>query len=51
MEDFYFMAAAIVPLVGGVFVGRRAGIWIGVATGAGLFAAAVLILVAAGYGY
>ena len=51
MEDFVFGVAAVTPLVGGVFVGKRFGTWKGIAAGVGLFAAAVLILVAAGYGY
>ncbi len=46
-----FMIAAVVPLVGGVFVGKRLGTRAGVVAGIGLFAAAVVILVAAGYGY
>ena len=51
MEDIVFGVAAVVPLIGGTFVGKRFGMWKGVAAGVGLFAAAVLILVAAGYGY
>ena len=51
LEDLVFGVAAIIPLIGGVFVGKRFGMWTGVAAGVGLFVAAVLILVAAGYGY
>lgn len=51
MDDLVYVAASLVPLVGGVFVGKRAGKKAGIATGVGLFIAVVLILVAAGYGY
>lgn len=51
MENVVFSVAAVVPLVGGVLVGKRMGKLAGVLAGLALFAAVVLILVVAGYGY
>jgi len=51
LDDLVFGIAAVLPLIAGVSVGKRYGLWRGVATGLVIFAAAVLILVAMGYGY
>lgn len=51
LDDLVFGAAAVIPLIGGFYIGKRFGKLKGVAAGIGLFVALVLILVAAGYGY
>lgn len=51
MEDTLISVAAILTLITGFGIGKRYGLWRGLAAGLVVFAIMVLLIVGLGYGY